>query len=71
MTGWAAVPLAWAVDWLAQRDLERMTAGTMDPNGTGLAEQAQELVRQALVFGVVGGLLCGAPLVLVVARFFE
>ena len=33
VTGWAAVPLAWVVDWLAQRDLERMTAGTMDPNG--------------------------------------
>jgi hypothetical protein len=22
VTGWAALPLAWAVDWLAQRDLE-------------------------------------------------
>jgi hypothetical protein len=27
-------PLGWAVEWLAQRDLERVTAGTMDPRGT-------------------------------------
>jgi hypothetical protein len=27
------------VDWLAQRDLERMTAGTMDPNGRGQVAQ--------------------------------
>jgi hypothetical protein len=41
VTGWAAAPLAWAVHRLAQRDLERMTAGSMDPTGRGQAERAQ------------------------------
>jgi hypothetical protein len=35
VTGWAALPLAWAVDRLARRDLERVTAGSMVPNGKG------------------------------------
>jgi hypothetical protein len=58
------------VEWLAQRDLERMTAGSMDPNGKGQAEQAQELAAQAMAFGVVGGLVCGVPLVVGVAWHF-
>jgi hypothetical protein len=64
----ACRPPAWTVDWLAHRDQGRMTAGTMDPNRKRQAEQAQGLAAQAVTFGVGGGLLCGVPLVLVVAR---
>ena len=62
--GWVALPLGWVVEALAQRDLERMTAGTMDPNGREQAERAKELTDLAVAFGVVGGLLCSWPLVL-------
>jgi hypothetical protein len=70
VTGWAALPLALAVDWLAQRDLERMTAGTMDPRGRAEAERAQELAGYACALGFVGGLLCGLPLLTALLRGF-
>jgi hypothetical protein len=71
VTGWAVLPLAGAVHWLAPRDLERMTAGTMDPNGKGQAQQAQKLAWQALAFGVVGGLRCGVPWVLMLGSLLQ
>jgi hypothetical protein len=37
VTGWITVALGWAVEWLAQRDLERVTAGMRDPRGTAEA----------------------------------
>jgi hypothetical protein len=53
-----------AVEALARRDLEKMEAGTMHPNGRAQAERAKGLADLAAGFGVVGGLLCGWPLVL-------
>jgi hypothetical protein len=50
------------VDSLTQRDLERMTAGTMDPRVRQDAERAQELAGYACALGFVGRLLCGLPL---------
>jgi hypothetical protein len=70
VTGWAAIPLALPVRWLAQRDLERMTAGTMDPRGRHDAGRAQEVAGYAIALGFVGGLLCGLPLLTALLRGF-
>jgi hypothetical protein len=43
VTGWIAISAGWAVTWLAQRDLEQMTAGTMDPVGRRKAVSAAPL----------------------------
>jgi len=74
VTGWAAVPLALAVGALARRDLKRMEAGRMDPNGRRDVEGAQRLAEHACPLGVVGGFLCGLlcalPLAVVVLNGF-
>jgi hypothetical protein len=70
VTGRAALPLALTVEWLAQRDRERMTAGTMDPRGRHDAERAQELAGYACVLGFVGGFVCGLPLLTALLRGF-
>jgi hypothetical protein len=62
VTGWAALPLGLLVEWLAQRDLEGMQAGTMDPRGRRDAELAWDLAGYVCSLGFVGGLLCGLPL---------
>jgi hypothetical protein len=59
VTGWVAVPLAWAVEGLAQRDLEKMKAGRMDPNGREDAERAHALAEYAGAAGGAGGFVCG------------
>jgi hypothetical protein len=71
VTGWAAFPLACVVEGLAERDLERMTAGGMDPNGKGQAEQARRLAWQALAFGLIGGLFCWMPVLAVLGHFLR
>ena len=61
VTGWAAALLVWAVDWLAQSDLEKIRAGRMGPNGWLEARRAQELADYACVLGFVGGVFFGLP----------
>jgi hypothetical protein len=62
--GWLAVPLGFAVDRLAVRDLRRMRAGTMDPDGHAQAKQARRLADLGTILGVLGGGGCGLYLFL-------
>jgi hypothetical protein len=62
LTGLLSFPLALVVEGMAQRDLERMQAGTMDPNGRGQAETAQRLAQGGVLAGFLGGVLCALPL---------
>jgi hypothetical protein len=59
VTGWAAVPLAFAVEGLAQGDLKEMEAGRMDPNGRKDTERAHALAEYACFLGGAGGFVCG------------
>jgi hypothetical protein len=62
--GWLAVPLGFAVDRLAVRDLRRMRAGTMDPDGHAQAKRARQLADLGTILGALGGGGCGLYLLL-------
>jgi hypothetical protein len=55
LTGWVALPLGVTVDRLAGRDLRRMRAGSMDPNGRHQAKRAQLLSEIGTLLGAIGG----------------
>lgn len=59
--GLLTVGLATTVSVLARGDVVKMRAGTMDPAGLRQAQKAQEVAWLALVLAVVGGCVCGVP----------
>jgi hypothetical protein len=69
LTGCLCFPLALVVEGMAQRELERIEAGVMDPNGRGQAETAQKLARGGVLVGFLGGVLCALPLWGLVQQF--
>jgi hypothetical protein len=63
------LPLAILTRWLARRDLDRIFAGDMDPNGYELTEKARSRAQEGVVLNLLGS-LCWLGLVgLIVIAF--